>query len=56
MNCTDYLTILHKQKEILDLTTSLQNDENVLPASRELCKKITTNCRMLLTLEAPETE
>lgn len=54
MNCTDYLTNLHKQKEILKIATEFSNSENIDDASRAICRKILQNCRTLLELDPDE--
>ena len=54
MNCTDYLTILHKQQEILSLTTTLSTDKNIPTEVRAICSKIIKNCTQLLTLSPEE--
>ena len=51
MNCTDYLTNLHKQKEILKIAMDFSNSDRIDDESRAICGKILQNCRTLLELD-----
>ena len=51
MNTTDYVYILHKQGEILELTTTLSSDLSVRKDARDAARKICEKCSGLLKMD-----